>query len=63
MEGDEINCLDVLPHVRLRVDYAHVWLFCATVYEHPVVLMQKRIPCVVLRADVRDKYHESQEAG
>jgi len=34
-----VNYLDMLPYVRLRVDYTHVRLFCATVYEHPVVLV------------------------
>jgi len=48
VEGDEFNCLDVLPYVRLRVDHAHVRLFCTTVNEHPIVLVQKRMPSVVL---------------
>jgi len=58
VEGGEINCLDVLPYVRLRVDHTHVRLFCATVYEHPVVLVQKRMSCVVLSAYVRDKSYK-----
>jgi len=63
VEEDESDCLDVLPHVRLRVDYAHVRLFRATVYEHPVVLMQKRMPRVVLRGYIRGKYEKIQETS
>ena len=54
VEGNEVGYLDVLPNVRLRVDYAHVRLFGTTVNEHPVVLVQKCVPCVVLEVYVRE---------
>ena len=63
VEEGEFNCLDVLPYVRLRVDYTHVRLFCTTVYEHPVVLMQKRMPSIVLRVCIRDKYDKTRETS
>lgn len=42
--------LDMLPHVRLRVDDAHVWLVRAAVHEHAVVHLEEGVLRVVLRA-------------
>ena len=53
----------MLPYVRLRVDYAHVRLFCTTVHEHPVVLVQKRMTCVVLMVHIRGEHYKTQETN
>ena len=53
----------MLPYVRLGVDYAHVRLFCATVYEHTVVLVQKGMACIVLRRHIRNEHYETQETS
>ena len=56
-----VTYFNMLPYVRFRVDNTHVGLLCTTVHEHPVVLVQECMSCVVLKAHVRDKRHKVWE--
>lgn len=60
---EQASCLDVLPYIRLRVYHTHVGLFRTTVHEYPIILVQERVPCVILKGTVRGKRHKIRETN
>jgi hypothetical protein len=57
VESELETYFDMLPDVRFGIDDTHIRLICPTIYEDPIIHLEKCIPSIILACcSVKIKY-------